>query len=545
MPSVRPPQPKTYNGDLADLPIALAPLCPMANWVTWRWQPNERGYTKPPFCTVDPTRHATSNDPNTWGAHSTAVNAVRAGKADGVGFVLTGTDIAAIDLDKCRDSETAALAPWARKILDMARNAYCEVTVSGTGLRIIGIATGPEVHRAFNLDGGGRIEIFRRATRYITVSGLELSDCTELPNIDRLIDDLVAQYDDVSTRKTDGQQGESGNRGDDGDDIDDLIKHGAPEGQRSEAFARCVWSLAGQGLSQQEIEQELNRYPDGIAAKYGKRLSREIARCYEKWQRENNSGATAAASVPSSPHSWDDPDISILDDRRGELPAFPLDVLSPSWQQWSTTAAHGAGCAVDYVMVPLFAASSSLIGTARRVQASKSWSEPFSCWTAIVGASGAGKTPGLDVVKRALAEIEHERQTKNAELRRQHETNAARAKAKFKAWKEAVEAANKKGQATPPMPSDADVPDDFISPRLYVGDATIQKLAMLLLARPSGLLLIGDELASLFLNMTRYASGGSDKEFWIESWNGKPYPVDAAIVDSAFVDRHHRRFPAR
>ena len=180
------------------------------------------------------------------------MNAVRAGKADGVGFVLTGTDIAAIDLDKCRDSETAALAPWARKILDMARNAYCEVTVSGTGLRIIGIATGPEVHRAFNLDGGGRIEIFRRATRYITVSGLELSDCTELPNIDRLIDDLVAQYDDVSTRKTDGQQGESGNRGDDGDDIDDLIKHGAPEGQRSEAFARVVWSLAGQGLSRKK-----------------------------------------------------------------------------------------------------------------------------------------------------------------------------------------------------------------------------------------------------------------------------------------------------
>jgi hypothetical protein len=177
-------------------------------------------------------------------------------------------------------------------------------------------------------------------------------------------------------------------------------------------------------------------------------------------------------------------------------------------------------------MVPLFAAASSQIGTARRIQPSKSWSEPFSCWTAIVGASGAGKTPGLDVVKRALAEIEHERQTKNAALRRQHETNAERAKAKFKAWKEAVEAANKKGEATPPMPSDADVPDDFISPRLYVADATIQKLAMLLLARPSGLLLIGDELASLFLNMTRYASGGSDKEFWIESWNGKPYPVD-------------------
>jgi hypothetical protein len=449
------------------------------------------------------------------------VNAVLAGKANGTGFVLTGTDVAAIDLDKCRNPVTGQITDWAVAIINAVPDAYVEITVSGTGLRIIGTAAEPEVHRAFNLDGGGRIELFRHTTRYITISGLQLGNCSELPNIDKLIDNLVTRYDGAGTPKTDGQQTGAGTGE---DDIDDLIRHGAPEGQRSEAFARVVWSLAGQGLSQKEIEQELNRYPDGIAAKYGERLSREIARCYEKWQRENGSRATA--SVPSSPHSWDDPDISILDDRRGELPAFPLDVLSPSWQQWATNAAHGAGCAVDYVMVPLFAAASSQIGTARRIQPSKSWSEPFTCWTAIVGASGAGKTPGLDVVKRALAEIEHERQAKNAELRRQHETNSERAKAKFKAWKEAVEAANKKGQATPPMPSDADVPDDFISPRLYVADATIQKLAMLLLARPSGLLLIGDELASLFLNMTRYASGGSDKEFWIESWNGKPYPVD-------------------
>ena len=73
----------------------------------------------------------------------------------------------------------------------------------------------------------------------------------------------------------------------------------------------------------------------------------------------------------ASPHSWDDPDTSILDDRRGDLPAFPLDVFSPSWQTWATNAAHGAGSAVDHVVVPLLAVASSLVGTARRVQASK------------------------------------------------------------------------------------------------------------------------------------------------------------------------------
>ena len=38
--------------------------------------------------------------------------------------------------------------------------------------------------------------------------------------------------------------------------------------------------------------------------------------------------------------------------------------------------------------------------------------------------------------KRALAKIEHDRQTEIAELRRKYETEAERAKAKYRAWKE-------------------------------------------------------------------------------------------------------------
>jgi len=37
-----------------------------------------------------------------------AVKAVTASKAHGIGFVLTGTDIAAIDIDKCRNPATGA-----------------------------------------------------------------------------------------------------------------------------------------------------------------------------------------------------------------------------------------------------------------------------------------------------------------------------------------------------------------------------------------------------------------------------------------------------
>jgi len=68
-----------------------------------------------------------------------------------------------------------------------------------------------------------------------------------------------------------------------------------------------------------QIEQILEKHPNGIAEKYRGRLRSEIERCYRKWQRQQDNAAT--------PHGWCDPDFSILDDRRGELPAFPIGVF--------------------------------------------------------------------------------------------------------------------------------------------------------------------------------------------------------------------------
>ncbi len=175
---------------------------------------------------------------------------------------------------------------WAQKILDAAPNAYREITVSGTGLRVIGIASGPETHRAFSIAGreGAGVEVYRRATRYITVSGLEQGHCTKLVNIDALINNIVAQHDNAAK-----QEHLSGNGF---NDISEIIRNGAPETQRSEAFARVVWSLAGQGLNADEVETELRKYPNGIAFKYIKRLRKEIDRCYTKWQRQQNKSQT-------------------------------------------------------------------------------------------------------------------------------------------------------------------------------------------------------------------------------------------------------------
>ena len=235
-------------------------------------------------------------------------------------------------------------------------------------------------------------------------------------------------------------------------------------------------------------------------------------------------------------HSWANPDWSMLDDRRGQLPDFPLDTLTSAWRHWAERAAKGAGVTPGHIAVPVIGVISSLIGTARRVRASRSWSEPMTLWACIVGASGDRKTPALRVAQRALDLIEKRRSSEVSAARLTHETRVQKSKESLKRWKEKRQAAL---DANPPheppsMPPDAIDPGVFISPRLYATDPTIERLASLLRARPRGMTLIRDELSGLFSNMGRY-SGGSDRPFWLEAWNGGRHVVER-VSGSITVD---------
>ncbi|MDR3483578.1 MAG: DUF3987 domain-containing protein [Bradyrhizobium sp.] len=212
-----------------------------------------------------------------------------------------------------------------------------------------------------------------------------------------------------------------------------------------------------------------------------------------------------------------------------------MDALAAPWQAWVERAAHGAGATPAHVAVPLLAIASSLIGTARRVEVSRSWSQPMTMWAAVVGFSGTSKTPGIDATKRALAMIERNRESMIAELERSHNSRVETAKAVQKKWKKEVDHAVEQGTSPPTMPALAIDPGPFIAPRLYVSNSTIERLAVLLQARPRGALMLCDELASLFLNMSRY-SGGQDNEFWLECWNGNSYRVERMGRPSVAVD---------
>jgi hypothetical protein len=122
------------------------------------------------------------------------LTAVQRGNADGIGYMLLGSGIGAVDLDHV--VEDAKLLRWAEQLCAEAEAAYQETTVSGAGLRIIGTTVGPETHRKFTFDRktGAGIELYRNTARYITVSALETSHCAALPPLDHLIDKLLARH---------------------------------------------------------------------------------------------------------------------------------------------------------------------------------------------------------------------------------------------------------------------------------------------------------------------------------------------------------------
>jgi hypothetical protein len=184
--------------------------------------------------------------------------------------------------------------------------------------------------------------------------------------------------------------------------------------------------------------------------------------------------------------------------------------------------APATGTTLAHVAVPLLGIASGTVGVARRVQATRTWIEPMAMWTAVVGYSGTGKTPGLDAVTKALGKIHEERRPENAKQKRAHEERSQRAKLVLAKWKNDVKTAMESGQPGPPMPVEADDPGSFITPRIYASDMTVERIAQLLEVRRCGLTLIKDELAGLFLNLSRYHDG-SDREFYLQSWNGRSF----------------------
>jgi hypothetical protein len=283
-------KPVTHQGDLAKLPRALAPLLERKHWCIWRWTKKPDGsWQKPPYVAMQPNRHASTSDSTTWTDYGTALAAMQAGHAEGLTYVLTADDpFAAIDLDHCRD-EHGGIDIWAQLFLERSRNTYSEVTPSGAGCRIWGLANGEKLHRKFDLMIDGKpiaAELFRRTNKALTITGLKLDSIRELTSIDSVLEWAVIWGE---RRKAVDQAAEpagtdfnGGGNGYSIDQIEALVRSGPPEGaNRSDTFHMVVGHYLGLGYRADP------RAPRTASARNRRALSaRGPASCRDRTQRQ-------------------------------------------------------------------------------------------------------------------------------------------------------------------------------------------------------------------------------------------------------------------
>ena len=76
-----------------------------------------------------------------------------------------------------------------------------------------------------------------------------------------------------------------------------LIREGVEKGDRSDQFFRAVAWLKQLGWTIDSITELLEKFPDGIAAKYDGRIGAEVERVYKKVEQQNENSNGAAADV--------------------------------------------------------------------------------------------------------------------------------------------------------------------------------------------------------------------------------------------------------
>jgi hypothetical protein len=303
-------KPTTHQANIAKLPRALAPLIERPQWGIWRWtQKPDGSFQKPPFMATQPERHVSTNDPSTWSAYETALAAVQAGDGDGISYVLTEDDpFAAIDIDNCRHLTTHSIDGWAQLSMQFAVTSYQEVTPSGEGIRIWGLATGATLNRKFTMEIDGKdvaVELFRRTPKALTITGYRLNTVRELTNIDKVIDWEVIRCERrkaaaANTTSTNGHHfnGNGSGSGYSIDEIEQIVRDGAPAGaNRSNIFHTIVGHYVGCGWDVERIFAHLQQFPHGIGERYihEDRLLREIDRSARKFK---------TTELPSSGAVW-------------------------------------------------------------------------------------------------------------------------------------------------------------------------------------------------------------------------------------------------
>ena len=112
------------------------------NFILWKLETDDkRRQRKIPYSPLYDGKASTTN-PDTWTTYENAMESLKTGKYDGIGYVLD-EGIVFIDLDHCRTAD-GSLTPLAHNIIHHFNDTFVEISQSGEGIHIFALGTIPQ-----------------------------------------------------------------------------------------------------------------------------------------------------------------------------------------------------------------------------------------------------------------------------------------------------------------------------------------------------------------------------------------------------------------
>jgi hypothetical protein len=171
---------------------------------------------------------------------------------------------------------------------------------------------------------------------------------------------------------------------------------------------------------------------------------------------------------------------------------------------------------IDFIGSSILYAVSVAIGNTHKVEVKKGWVESAVVYLAIVARAGTNKSHPLTFALKPILESDKHTYRQYEEQKKEYE-KAFRLSRKAK-----------------PEEQDFEEPVKPTWQKFLLSDFTPEALAEIHKFNKRGIGVYVDELAGWFKNFNRY-NKGSETEFWLSQWSGKPISIDRKTSDSVFI----------
>jgi hypothetical protein len=194
---------------------------------------------------------------------------------------------------------------------------------------------------------------------------------------------------------------------------------------------------------------------------------------------------------------------------------FPVEVFPLPIQQIIIATNENLNYPIDFIGASLLYAVSVAVGNTHCVEVKKGFQQSAVLYLAIVGRAGTTKSHPLSFALHPIVEQDKRTYRQYEQQRQEYEKSVILSK------KEREQ-------------QQIDEPIKPVWHKFLLSDFTPEALAEVHKLNKRGIGVYVDELASWFKNFNRY-SKGSEMEFWLSQWSGKPINIDRKTGEPVFI----------